>query len=155
MSEIESGDWPLGRSKTTQLVAELVKCSGGAIGSDELNDAVAAVGELYTAASVLELWESGKIEFGWDTDDEQLILVDANSSDADRDGRLILREMTDDDTQHPWTTRPIVSAVYSSFLPHRGAVQKMGDQRNQRVRHSRRESAASRSESAAATTGGR
>lgn len=91
MSEIESGDWPLGRVKTTQLVAELVKCSGGAIGSHELNDAVAAVGELYTAASVLELWEAGKIEFGWDTDDEQLILVDASSSEADSDGRLILR----------------------------------------------------------------
>jgi len=89
VSEIESGDWPLGRAKTTQLVAELVKCSGGAIGSDELNIAVAAVGELYAAASVLELWEAGKIEFGWDTEDEQLILVDANKSEADQDGRLI------------------------------------------------------------------
>ena len=91
MTEIVQGDWPLGRANTTKLVAELVKRSGGAIGSDELSDAFAAVGELYAAASVLELWETGEIEFGWDTEDEQLILVDAKQTEAGDDGRLILR----------------------------------------------------------------
>lgn len=87
-----SRDWPLGRAKTTQLVAELVKCSGGGISTGELSDGIAAVGELYTAASILELWEAGAIEFGWDADDEQLVIHDTTETDADNDGRLILGE---------------------------------------------------------------
>ena len=85
------GDWPLGRAKTTRLITELVKCSGGQIGADELGEAIASVGELYTAAGVLELWESNQIEFGWDADGEQLVICDATQTDADQVGRLILR----------------------------------------------------------------
>ena len=90
------GDWPLGRSKTTQLVAQLIKCSGGEIGMDELNEAIAAVGELYTAASVLELWESNALEYGWDVEGEQLVLLDANRPDAGQDNeRIIFGERND------------------------------------------------------------
>ena len=90
--DMAMGDFAMDVSQTTALIAQLLRRTpGGKLSQSDIGEAMACVSELYLSAAMLELWKTGKIEFGWDTDDEQLILVDANSSEANSDGRLILR----------------------------------------------------------------
>lgn len=85
------GNFALDTGSTALLIAELLECSGGQLGQGDILDAVAAVSELYVSAATLELWRSGAIKFGWDTEAEELALCDVNQIDADQDGRLIFR----------------------------------------------------------------
>jgi hypothetical protein len=83
-------DGPLSVDQTGALIAELLsQTPGGRLGQGEIADALAAIGELYASAATSELWRDGRIQFGWDTDDEQLVICGATQTDADQVGRLI------------------------------------------------------------------
>jgi len=87
------GTFAMDTGSTALLVAELLRHSGGQLGQSDVLDAVAAVSELYVSAATLELWRSGAIKFGYDTEAEQLVLVDANQSNAGQEPeRIILGE---------------------------------------------------------------
>lgn len=82
------GNFALDTGSTALLIAELLECSGGKLGQSEILDAVAEVSQLYVSAATLELWRSGAIKFGYDTETEELVLCDKNQIDAGS-GRLI------------------------------------------------------------------
>lgn len=89
--DAERGSFALDTGSTALLISELLACSGGKLGQSEVLDAVAEVSQLYVSAATLELWRSGAIKFGYDTEAEELVLCDTNQIDADQDGRLIFR----------------------------------------------------------------
>ena len=86
----DRGSFALDTGSTALLIAELLACSGGKLGQSEILDDVAEVSELYVSAATLELWRSGAVKFGWDTEAEELVLCDKSQLD-DQDGRLIFK----------------------------------------------------------------
>lgn len=85
-------DGPLSVEQTGALIAELLgNTPGGRLGQDEIAEALATIGELYASAAMVELWRDGRIQFGWDADEQQLVICDATKTDVDQVGRLILR----------------------------------------------------------------
>ena len=90
VNDSPGGSFALDTGSTTLLIAELLACSGGKLGQSEILDAVAEVSELYVSAATLELWRSGAVKFGWDTEAEELVLCDKSQLD-DQDGRLIFK----------------------------------------------------------------
>ena len=90
VNDSPGGSFALDTGSTTLLIAELLACSGGKLGQSEILDAVAEVSQLYVSAATLELWRSGAIKFGYDTEAEELVLCDKSQLD-DQDGRLIFK----------------------------------------------------------------
>lgn len=90
-TETDAGAAILSRERSVALIDELISHTPGhRLRADEISDAVATVADLYTAAATLELWQSGRIRFGWDRDAQELVLC-ADSYENPADGRLILR----------------------------------------------------------------
>lgn len=88
-----TGDFAMDVSQTTALIAQLLRRTpGGKLSQSDIGEAMACVSELYLSAATLELWKTGQIEFGWDSEESELVLCSTEiDSDTPADGRLILR----------------------------------------------------------------
>lgn len=97
MTELTTKDGPLSVEQTSALIAELLAHSPGrALGTDDIAEAMAAIGELYASAATLQLWRDGAIKFGWDADGEQLVLHDATQVHAGQLGRIIFESNSEE-----------------------------------------------------------
>ncbi|MGU3497635.1 hypothetical protein [Mycobacterium sp. C31M] len=96
MTEILNGqnDFAMNIGQTTALIAQLLRRTPGAkLSQGDIADAIASVSDLYMAAATLELWKEGKVEFGWDSEESQLVLCSTEiDSENAGDGRLVLGE---------------------------------------------------------------
>lgn len=93
-------DFAMDVSRTTQLIAQLLKRTPGRkLSQGDVSDAIVCVGELYMAAATLDLWKAGRVEFGWDKEESELVLCSTEiDSETGDDGRLVLRG---NDYDHP------------------------------------------------------
>lgn len=91
MTDIAERMGPLSVDQTGALIAELLRRTpGGKLSQSQIAEAIATVGDLYSAAATLELWKAGKVEFGWDSEESELVLCSTEiDSETPADGRLI------------------------------------------------------------------
>lgn len=94
-AEVLREDFALDTGKTAELIAQLLaRTPGGKLTQSEIAEAIATVGELYSAAATLELWKTGQIEFGWDREESELTLCSVESARdnaASETGRVVFR----------------------------------------------------------------
>ena len=78
---VEVAEFATDVGQTATLIAQLLsRSSGGKLSQSDIGEAIATVADLHTAAATLELWRSGQIEFGWDSEESELVLC---STDID------------------------------------------------------------------------
>lgn len=71
----------------------LARTPGGKLTQAEISEAIACVGDLHSAAATLELWKSGRIEFGWDREESELVLCSTEfDGESVGQGRIVFGE---------------------------------------------------------------